>query len=112
MYKVMFVNNPHDSMSEKIKEEFLNDTLITDEKHVVNFDQLEGIIPLQAVPCIYIIASEELQENFSMSTIISTLEQIKVESDKDLTKQLISENSLLKDAVEISVDLMKENDII
>lgn len=75
MYKLLFIENPHDSKSADIKQGII-DAGLQDETHTIPFDAIQGL-PIQAAPCVFLIGTSDLQEAFTALDVVNRLEFLK-----------------------------------
>lgn len=75
MYKLLFIENPHDAKSREIKEA-LQQAGIQEETHFLRFDEIQGL-PIQAAPCVFLMGIPDLLDNFTSEEVLTQLQFIK-----------------------------------
>lgn len=87
----MFIHNPHDSKSMQLRNVLLRAGLIN-ETHILDFDKVKEAIPIQAVPCVFILGSDDMLVDFDEHVVVNNLQWLK---DKLETEQLIQDMTSL-----------------
>jgi hypothetical protein len=87
IYRLLFVHNPHDARSIELRQSILSAGL-QDEVTVVDMDAVKNVLPIQAVPCCFIICSDDMLVDFNVDAVRDNFQFMKKKIE---TEQVISD---------------------
>ncbi|WP_340400855.1 hypothetical protein [Paenibacillus sp. FSL H8-0079] len=68
MLRVILIDNPHDSRTGVLKDQ-LWQLGLTDETHVIPFDEAAKVLPIQSAPCVFLVGTEDLFDTVTGETV-------------------------------------------
>lgn len=79
MIRLILIDNPHDIKTIDLKNQ-LNNLGLTDETHVIPFDEASKVLPIQAAPSVFLLGTEDLLSSTTGEVVKSLVDFIRDKS--------------------------------
>lgn len=68
-YKLLFIHDENSEKSRQLKQAIENNEL-GEETHILKLEQVKSVLPIQAVPCMFLLGTDELLIDFEPDAVV------------------------------------------